>query len=184
MNNRIKLSDDFLNKLSNEEIYLLINIIPNEILLDPIKKYPKEFRNETRGCRIDLKSKMLMHRLPKIYFNRIKNGDGNIINIVKMNTNMGINVVNDHICKITSNEKFLKETIASNDIDKFAKLMNIILDVLKPEYIKLFFKLIDQELSDEQNNYIDTKMQIIILEKEIREEISKELEQEYEEKIN
>ena len=183
MNSKIKLSVDFLDKLNDEEICLLINTIPNKQLLYPIKKYPKEFRNETRGCKIDVKSKLLMNRLPKIYFDRIKKGDGNIINFVKMNVSIDINTVNDHIFEVTSDEDFLKETIASNDINKFFRLIDIILDVLEPKHIKLFFKLIDQKLSDEQNNYIDTQLQIIIMERKTREKISKELEQKYEEKI-
>ena len=183
MNSKIKLSVDFLDKLNDEEICLLINTIPNKQLLYPIKKYPKEFRNETRGCKIDVKSKLLMNRLPKIYFDRIKKGDGNIINFVKMNVSIDINTVNDHIFEVTSDEDFLEETIASNDINKFFRLIDIILDVLEPKHIKLFFKLIDQKLSDEQNNYIDTQLQIIIMERKTREKISKELEQKYEEKI-
>ena len=109
MKNIAQLSNDFLDKLNDEEIYLLINIIPNERLLDPVKKCPKEFKNETRGCKIDAKSKMLMNRLFKTYFDRIKKGDGNIINFIKMNTNIAIKEVYKNIFEVTSNEDFLKE---------------------------------------------------------------------------
>ncbi|MCF6465581.1 hypothetical protein [Clostridium sp. Cult2] len=179
MNNRIKLSDDFLDKLSDEEIYLLIDAIPNEQLLYPIKKYPKEFREETKGCWINEKSKMLINRLPSIYFNRIKKSDGNIIEIVRMSANNDLIIVNEHIFEVTSDENFLNKTIASNDIGKIRELMDIISEQLRPEYIKLFFKLMDQELSDEQNNYIDKKSQKMIIERGLREEISKELAQDY-----
>lgn len=179
MNNRIILSDDFLDKLSDEEIYLLIDAFPNERLLYPIKKYPKEFREETKGCWINEKSKMLMDRLPSIYFNRIKKSDGNIIEIVRMSTNNDLIIVNEHIFEVTSDENFFKKTIASNDIDKLRELMDIISEQLRPEYIKIFFKLMDQELSDEQNNYIDKKSQKMIIERSLREEISKELAQDY-----
>ncbi|WP_352404955.1 coiled-coil domain-containing protein [Sporanaerobacter acetigenes] len=183
MDNKFRLSDEFLDKLNDEELYLLINIVPNERLLEPIKKHPKEFKDETKGCRIDVKSKMLMDRLPNIYFNRMKKHDINMINIVNTNVNFAISVVNRHIFEVTADKNFLEKTMSSDDINDFAKLIDILLDELKPEYIKLFFKLIGKELSDDQNNYVDTQTKTIIIKKELEDEISRKVEEEYKNKI-
>lgn len=183
MNTKIKLSNDFLDNLSDEEIHLLINIIPNNKLLQPIKKNPKEFKNETKGCRIDIKSKLLMDRLPNIYCDRIRRGDSNIINFIRRNITVEINVVNDHIAKKTLDKNFLNKMMLSNDIDKFAELIDIILKLLKPEYVRLFFKLIDQELSKEHYDYMNIRLQEAMIEQKLEEKITKKLEEEYEERI-
>lgn len=188
MNNGVMLSDDFLGKLTDEEVYLLINMIPKQSLLDPIKKYPKAFAGVTTGLRIDVKSKRLMGRLPKIYFDRIRRYDINIINKVKYNTTLAINAVNDHIFETTSDEKFLEKVLSDNDIVNFDKLIDMILDTWKleykkPEYIKLFFKLMGKNISNEQSNYIDTYIRTIDIKKKMEKEISKRLENEYQNKI-
>lgn len=183
MNKDFRLSKHFLDNLSDEELYLLINIVPKEQLLASIKKHPKKFKNETKGCRIDKDSRMLMDRLSNIYFNRMKKSDIDIINILNEDINFVINVVNRHIFEVTSNKDFFQEVISSNNINAFDKLINIMLDQLKPEYIKIFFELTYNELSNEQNNYIDTQIETIMLKRKLREEISKELEEQYISKV-
>jgi hypothetical protein len=179
-----KLSNDFLEMLSDEELYLLIDMLPYKPFFELIKNNPKEFKNETMGCTMNISSNMLKKRVPDILFNRIKRHDIPITNTVTRNTNTIISIVNKHIFKETSDEYFLEKTIESNDINNFIKLIDIILDVLKPEYIKLFLKLIGKELSDEQNDYIDTGMEITVMKKEIEHKVRKELEEEYRDQIS
>ncbi|HHY23374.1 MAG TPA: hypothetical protein GX527_03930, partial [Clostridiaceae bacterium] len=45
-------------------------------------------------------------------------------------------------------------------------------------------KLIGKELSDEQNDYIDTGMEITVMKKEIEHKVRKELEEEYRDQIS
>lgn len=66
-----KLSNDFLEMLSDEELYLLIDMLPYKPFFELIKNNPKEFKNETMGCTMNISSNMLKKRVPDILFNTI-----------------------------------------------------------------------------------------------------------------
>ena len=183
MNNKFRLTKDLLDSLNDEELYVLIDIVPKGILLNFVKKNQKKFKNETRGLWLNLKSEITRDRLPKIYFSRIKKNDAIVIKFIEGSIRFIIDKVNNHIFKVTSDKDFLEKAITDNNIDNFSKLIDIILDVVSPEYLKLFFKLMNYKLSAEQYDYIDTHIKTITIKKQLEIEISTKLEEEYKIKI-
>lgn len=184
MNNKLILSNDLLDELSDEDLYLLIDIIPQNNLLKYIKINSKGFKNEIKGFRLDKKSK-IMYRLPKIYFNRIKKRDLNVIKFIDSHIGFCIDEVNKRIFEVTSDKGFLEKAVSDRDVStgNFSKLIDIILDILEPKYLELFFKLMNYKLSDDQNDYIDKQIKEIAIKKQLEAEITNKLEEEYKSKI-
>ena len=179
----IEFQKDILNNLSDEDLYLLIKIIPSKMLLEPIKKHPKDFRAETMGCRIDIKSRILVGKLPSIFFNRFKKGDGNITRIIASYADSVINTINNRLIAETSDETYLSNALDSKDVAVFANLIEIILMDLKPENARLFFKLMDHQLTMSQDEYIVKEMPLLIEKLKFREKLEKELRLESDKKI-
>jgi len=183
MNRDFTLPINFFEKLNDDELLLLIDMIPKDILLDYIKKKQKKFKNETRGLRLDLKSSMLHKRMPRIYFNYIKRQDQNVIIFIKRCIEYYIKEVYKHIIKRTSDDKFLEKAISENNINDFPNLLDILSEVIESKYIKLFFKIIDKQLNEEQIKHIDIHMEVLSIRKELEEEISRKYREQSEREI-
>lgn len=179
----IEFQKDILNNLSDEDLYLLIKSIPAEILLAPIKKRRKDFNAETSGYQIDIKSKMMVDKLPSIYFNRFKKGDGYITRIIASYAGVIINTINNMLIEKTKDKTYLSKAVNSHDITIFANLIEIILIQLKPENIKLFFKLTGYQLTISQNEYIDREIPLLIEKLKLRKKIEKKIRLDFDEKI-
>lgn len=175
MSRNIRLVNNFLEILNEDELYLLINMIPKEKLFEPIKRNQKEFKNDTDGYRIDIKSKLFMERLIHIYVVRIKATDIIIMKHVNVYMKGIIEKINKNVFQVTSDEDFFEKAIESKSINDFEKLIDIILEEIYPKNMKVFFKIIGQDLTSNQNKYISTEMESRILTKKITEKVSKEL---------
>ncbi|MFT5872271.1 MAG: hypothetical protein ACI8WT_001201 [Clostridium sp.] len=175
----IQIQNSVLNNLSDDELNILINMISKEDLFDLIKNNQKKYKKEIAGFRVDIKH-FPVNLLHNIYFNRFKKGDYSIIKKINLFAYIVVNDLNDLIVKGTSNENYFNDAITSNDINIFASLVEKILAELKPENIKLFFKLMGHELTAMQNDYIDKNMQFI-LEKQA---LSVKIKKDFEEKVS
>ncbi|MBZ9689776.1 hypothetical protein G9F72_026235 [Clostridium estertheticum] len=177
MKQRIQISENVLNDLSDDELHLLINIISKEDLIDLIKNNQKEFKKDIRGFnRLDVKH-FPTNLLHKIYLNRFKKGDYIVIKRIKICAKFVVNIVNDSMIEETSNENYFYDTVQNNDINNFSNLVEKILIELKPENIKLFFKLMGHELNAIQNDYIDKNMQFILEKQALSVKIKKDFEE-------
>lgn len=182
MNRDFILPINFFEKLNDDELLLLIDMIPKDILLDHIKRRHKKFKNETRGLRLDLKSSMLHKRMPRIYFNYIKKQDESVIIFIKGCIEFCIKEIWAHIIKRTD-DKFLDKAVSGSDINDFSKLLDILSEVIESKYIKLFFKIIDKQLNEEQIKHIDIHMEVLSIRKELEEEISRKYREQSEREI-
>ncbi|MBU3203604.1 hypothetical protein [Clostridium algidicarnis] len=183
MSRNIRLVNNFLEILNEDELYLLINMIPKERLFEPIKRNQKEFKNDTDGYRIDIKSKLFRERLIHIYVVRIKAKDIIIMKHINVYIKGIIEKINKNIFQVTSDEEFFEKAIESKSINDFEKLIDIILEEIYPKNMKVFFKIIGQDLTINQNKYISTEMESRILTKKITEKVSKELQKKHQQDI-
>lgn len=180
MKQRIEISENVLNNLCDDELHLLINIINKEDLIDLIKNNQKEFKKDIRGFnRIDVKH-FPTNLLHKIYLYRFKKGDYIVTKRINTCAKFVVNIVNNSMIEETSNENYFYETVQSNDITNFSTLVEKILIELKPENIRLFFKLMGHELTAIQNDYIDKDMGLILEKQALKASIKKD----FEEKVN
>ena len=179
MKDRIELSKDILTGLTKDERVLLINTVPQKQLFTLIKKQSKRFKDDIAGCRLDTRSSLLIQRLPGIYLKGLKKKDPIIMKFMHLHADFIVNTVNEHLILKTGEEDFLTQTIQSTDIEKFANLIGSLLEALEPQNIKLFFRLIEHELTLEQKEYIEKDMVLILEKKALSTEIRKELEQEF-----
>ncbi|MBU3191748.1 hypothetical protein K9O30_20520 [Clostridium bowmanii] len=170
----IEVQKSVINCLSDEELNLLINMIPKGELFELIKDNQKKYKKEIAGFRVDIKHfpTKLLHN---IYFNRFKKGDYGIIKKINLSAYIIVNDINDSIIKDTSNEDYFSEPVKGNDINAFASLIEKILVELKPENIKLFFKLMGHELTVVQNDFIDKDIQRILIKEDLSVKIKKDL---------
>ncbi|MBU3218187.1 hypothetical protein LL033_01160 [Clostridium estertheticum] len=178
MKQKIEIQKNILNNLTTDEMQLLINITSKEDLIDLIKKNQKKFKTEIAGFRIDSKH-FPVNILHNIYLNRFKKGDFIITKKLDSLANTMVNITNDSIIKETSNEDYFYEAVKSSDVTIFANLIEKILIELKPENIKLLFKLMGHELTPMQKDYIDKDMQLIL----VKQDLSVTIKKDFEEKV-
>lgn len=181
MNKNVKKSFDHFNKFTDKEIFLLIGIVPEKMLLTPIRKNTKEFKKETAGARLDGKSKIL--KLHKIYYDRILSGDLVLISFLKEAIEHIFRKVDNKIFEITKDDLFVNNALTAKEMDLFLKLIDILLDELKEEYIPLYFKFSNYELIDEHKFFLENDLKIAVRIKNEKTRITKDLSEQYE-KIN
>lgn len=158
-------------------------MIPKEVLLQPIKRNSKEFKKEIAGARLDGKSKILEDKLPKIYHEYILKGDRVLIRHLKEAVEVIVSTIDNKIIKVTKENEFVKNVLDSKGNEQFAKLIDILLDELKNEYIPLYFKFIGHQLTDDQKYYLDNDLKIVIKVKSEKTKITNELSEMFEKRI-
>jgi hypothetical protein len=183
MKETIKVNYDFFERFTENEFFLLIKLIPKEVLLQPIKRNSKEFKKEIAGARLDGKSKILEDRLPKIYREYILKGDRVLIRHLKEAVELIVSTIDAKIIKVTNENEFLKNALEAKGNERFAKLIDILLDELIYEGIPLYFKFIDCQLTDDQKYYLDNDLKIVVKVKSEKTKITNELSEVYEKRI-
>ncbi|MDQ2085213.1 hypothetical protein RBH29_02025 [Herbivorax sp. ANBcel31] len=166
--------NNVLDKLNEEELQLLIDSLPPASIISIVKKYPKHFREVTRGCTITTKSNLLFKKVRNTFYKDALEGNMFTIDLINDYANFQITTVKEAVEK-AKDKKYFNKVLVNNNINDFGDLIEIILDFLKPEYIKVFFKLINHELTDEQEEYIKYDMRFKLEAKKLKGEIESDL---------
>ncbi len=176
------LSNELIDSLDDQDLYLLVESIPNEILLNHIKRHHKRYKDDIRGIRLDLRSSLLINKLPWIFVNRLNRKEAVTVKFIEHKIKFCLKMVDKHILEATSDKDYFNKAISADDKKVFDGLLNLVSDILHPKYFKLYFSLWGYSLEQNQAQYIDLYIKTMEIKKQLEKEIQKEYEEEYKQK--
>jgi len=167
---------------NDEEIMSIIKFIPVEIEMELLIKYQKSFKKELSGCKLSVDSKLLEKKTPKVIFKRIKHHDEQLKKWIEKEISKILDYIND---KIFDDNTVLFSKKQQEYIDlNFESVLDLLLNFLSVEYLKLYFHFIDYEISSDQQRIIDQFVLKKEIKKELEERLKADLVKEFDEKFD
>lgn len=161
-----------------DEFREIVSLLPYVDLIKPIKKYNKKFRNETRGFR--------PHRLPlekviNIYYKYVYQNRDPILNAhFRSLVEACQKAIENHVTKEIGPTSKVFEKIENNDMDCFEEFVVLLLETPFKRNVQLYFKLIDQPLTKEQESFCKNELDKFLERREMEKEIKGKILAEYE----
>jgi hypothetical protein len=177
------LVEKYSEKYSKEEFEYILSLLPYPKLIDPIKiGAKKKYRKEISGFR---PHKLPMNKLHDIYYKSIfKQNDELLAKNADMLVNNYLEKIDKDISDVIDSVEVVRTKIENNDMEFFEKLIHLLLEYKfeEKEHVALYFKMIDYELTDEQNNYLNINLLRKIEHQKIEKQIKKDLTEIFESK--
>lgn len=170
-----------IEKYSKEEFEFIISLLPHSNLVEPIKKYNKEFSKEIMGFR---PGGLPAVKLQNIYYTRVYiKKDPNIIKHTQMLVRKYLHEIEKVITEKVDSFVTILSKVEKNDMESFNKLIDILLGTKLKENVNLYFKMVGCNLTDEQKNYLNSGLKEKILYQNLESKIKNNLSIIYERKI-
>ncbi|WP_142414227.1 hypothetical protein [Hathewaya massiliensis] len=177
----MEVKHKLIDKYSKEEFKFIISLLPHSELIEPIKKYSKEYSKDIKGFRPDNLSTL---KLKNIYYSRIYiKRDQCLIRHIEKLIKIYLKEVDKIILEKLTSDEIIKIKLQENDIKYFDEFIDALLETKYKNNINLYFKMIDHELTEEQINYLNSEYKDKILHKEIETEVKNDLSIKYESKL-
>lgn len=194
-----------IRELQESDQRLSLELISKKEIFDFVKRNSNYFNKELMGIRLDKKSRLLQQKLPEIILNQIKQDDKIAIKFISINLHKQLSDINaylekqlesdDSISEIIHKDKkiravlpinyelYIKYIIEEKEQKNYIKLVNILLQKLKPQYIMLYFRLNKIELKPRQKKLMELSLEEVIKYNEIKQKVYEEEQQIIAEKI-
>ncbi|MBV4436323.1 hypothetical protein [Clostridium tyrobutyricum] len=150
-------------------------------LIEFLKKKRKLFGNELDGADLKVNSLVLQKRIPNVFSNEIKRKNSAVINFVEKNVGGKLDEINQYIKSKFGSMQNVEKAIQSNREESYIKLLDILLEKMKPKYIKksskwvsLFLDLNEINLNVQQEKMIEISIKKAVERKKIKEQVQQE----------
>jgi len=168
------------NKYNIEEFEVILSFLDHHKLIEPIKKYPKEFK-EIAGFRPDTLS---YKQLFEIYYKRIyKKEDKILTKHMSKLIFLFLKGLDDEITEKLETAENVRKKLENNDMDCFKELIKLILKNKVHTNIALYFKMVDYKLTVDQKLYCDNELKERIVYAKIEKNLKEKIKKEYDQKI-
>ena len=174
---REELDYVFIERFTEDEFNILLDILPNNRLTYLFKKFPKKFRNDIRGFRPGHIPKNILDSIYSKYIYEVKQYEMTIH--IKIVIGEFLNNIEKRISKSFNNTQNLREEIRE-DYKKLEKLIDILFTSEIGENIFLYFKMVDYDLDVSQVKVIKER----ILYNKIKQHVLDDIQDEFENKLN
>lgn len=146
-----------IHLLTDEEIMQLIESLPMELKLQPIKKNTKKYKIASR-----IDSKLFRERqLPKIYIDGLKNDDNALIGPIVVSI---ANIKNEYEQEFDQEielSEYIKKILRSKDEVKLYRFLKFLEKNMDLTYCSIYMKLMGVILNKTNEVYLETLIKLI-----------------------
>ncbi len=168
------IQQNILKQLDVEERKIAIDLLPKHVVVEFIKKNSKKI-SEVKGLRLDTKSQRLLQMIPNILLKRVDQSDKVTTMFIDSVLEKKINGIYNNINEQVGKTEFVQSVFTDEKEESYGQVLELLMDRIEPDNIMVFLKLSGIDLKIEQQKALEKDINLLILKKELKEQIYEEL---------